>query len=615
MDQISEQHSGMNRAKSGLTAMALARLPRILGVTILAMVVAFIGAHMLPTKYKASLDLPVTIGADPSGEIEQILAPLQLAESVARLPDVTVLELRRQGEDTLDSTALLRRQLTVSPSADGGQMRLEAVAASPEHARAMVEAIAAGYQQLDQAMPQALAVPSDTVSVPEAVQAEPQTQPVAHRGATDASLLQQRMTLAWENRIRLEEKAARIETLIAAGNFSALAMQAEGLPGLGRRLDELAMLESEREKLAVTLLPNHPTMRALVEQIAQVNGEVVQQSQELAALARADSEAALRLETGLQAQYEAQLASADVDTSVLTASITPGVDVEVTQLPRPINPVLALLLSGGLAFFGQLGLIGLQQPRPFPQSKGEFDLPETIVPPLDDIEQSHRQVHVPEPVHQPADAPLPPERSAPTPVEHNWLAASAPEVPVMAQWMGMEQPAAPAAPASADAQWQEEAPTQSPADPLAGLDTARIVAIRATGSHSDTSAWARDLLDAYADDGRRVVLIDAASRRRGSAPGISDLSLGRARFADIVHGTGINEAALIPWGRQDTLYASARPVRTLLLALVELYDVVVITLDADASGSSHLADMADFVLPATPRSKRSRAHQRVSAQL
>lgn len=611
MDQISEQHSGAAPAKGGFLAMTLARLPRIAGVTVLAMVLAFVGVHMQPTQYKASLELPLATGHEANAEIEHILDPVQLADSVSRLPDATILELRRQDNGTLDSTALLRRQLILTPADNGGHLRLEAIAASAEHARAIVGAVAASYRNVQQVLPEALPATSDAAPAP----AEPQPQPVARIGTTDTGLLQQRLTLAWENRIRLEEKAARIETLIAAGNFSSLALQAEGLPALGRRLDELATLETEREKLAVTLLPNHPTMRTLSEQIALVSGEVSQKAMELATLARADSDAALRLETGLRAEYDAQLASVAVDTSVLTGSIDTSFTTEVTPLPRPIGPGWALGLAGGMAFFGQLGLIALQQPRHRQLPGALFDSTEAAfapAPPLEDPLAAHRQVHIPEPVHQPVVVPAPAERPPPVPAAHNWLGepSSPPVVAIGAHWMGSD-PAMPAQAPQADDGPQRPAPAKAQADSLAGLDSARIVAIRSSGSHGDTRAWARDLLDAYAEEGRRVVLIDAASRRRGAAPGISDLSLGRATFADIVHGTGRNEAALIPWGRQDTLYASARQVRTLLLALVELYDVVVITLDADASGSSHLADMADFVLAATPRPDMARQRRRV----
>src|SRR5690606_26177184 len=203
---------------------------------------------------------------------------------------------------------------------------------------------------------------------------------------------------------------------------------------------------------------------------------------------------------------------------------------------------------------------------------------------------------------------------APQGEAHNWFdkAVMPPEVPIVASWT-IAPPRDDLRAANLQAAPAPRAAPEAAPEPPPRLAAARIVAIRSRGTPGDTRARARDLLELYTDAGKRVVLIDAASRRRGSAPGISDLSVGKAGFADIIHGTGAEVAALIPRGRQEVLYASARPVRTLLLALVELYDVVVITLDAEEDGSSHLARMADLVLSAgpveaPPRRKRSVAN-------
>ncbi|MCW5719596.1 MAG: hypothetical protein KIS86_00485 [Devosia sp.] len=613
MNTFFEQHSGPSRPADGFIARTLARLPRIVGVTALAMAASFLALQLLPTQYRARLDIALAPDNAPEMAIEQILSPLQLADIVSRLPNQTVLDLRRSGGGTLDSTALLRRQLTLAPAPEGTHLRLEAIASAPDHAGAIVNAVAASYTNDTQTLPEPL-----PVSAAAPPQSEPArlavVEPSVARIGADPRLLQQRLTLAWENRVRLEDKAERIDALVAAGNFTALALQAEGLPGLGRRIDDLAALEAEHEKLAVTLLANHPAMRTLSEQIALASAEISREAVQLAATVRADSEAALRLEAGLRAEYDAQMASIAIDNTVLTGSIGVSPVPEVSALPRPVGAAWALALSGGLTFFGQLGLIAWRQPRRihplddlFGAQDPDFGQPMDMAPP------PHRPAPIPEPVPLPTvPAAVPAPTAAPA---HNWFGATSapPEVAVKAQWVDAAtivqttQTEPPAKPRAAPA----PAPRQP--DPLDGLDSARIVAIRSTGSLTDTRAWARDLLEAYAQEGRRVVMIDAASRRRGAAPGISDLSMGQARFADIVHGTGRNEAALIPWGRQDTLYASARQVRTLLLALVELYDVVVITLAAEADGSSHLADMADIVLAATPRAATPRRKERAAA--
>ncbi|WP_275653299.1 hypothetical protein [Devosia sp. SD17-2] len=610
------------------------RLPRIAAVTILVMGLAFVGVHFQPARYQASLDLPFAAEIPADQQIADLLDPVRLADIVARLPQSVVQELRATDE-LLDSITLLRRTLTIAPTADGENLRVVAIARTEANARAIGAAIAASHA-LDQTI---IAAPPVAVSQASAAPA-PAVAPRSPLGDADLGVLQQRMTLAWENRVTLEEKAKRIDTLVASGDFAALALHADGLPGLSRRLDDLLTLQAEEKRLALTLLPNHPNMRAVSEQIALANAEIGDQARQLAELMRADSEAARKLEATLRGEYEAQLASrtAAIEDTILTGSVESDTGPRVSAMPRPIGTSLALGLAGGAALFGQLGLIALQQPREpkpprparTPRARREkksaepvaspaADLPEAAPPLMAAPEVAPAPVPAPQaeaPIARPAElpptAPQPLAAIAPEPIralpisDHNWFAGSLdePQIPIAANWIGTPAAEAPRAATAA--------PAPEPGNDEAGLSDARIVAIRSRGTPGDTRAKARELLDMFADEGKRVVLIDAASRRRGNAPGISDLSMGMAGFADIIHGTGAEVAALIPWGRQDTLYPSAQKVRTLLLALVELYDVVVITLDAEAGGSSHLAAMADVTLTATPTAQAPRRKQRVA---
>lgn len=624
-----QRNSAFDSIGSFVAAVA-PRLPRIAGITFLVMGLAFVGVHLQPAKYQARLDLPYSAEGPADEQIAEFLDPVHLADIVARLPQSAVEELRR-ADASLDSITLLRRTLTISPGADGRSLRVEAVARTEANARAIAAAIAASHAlaQPILAVPPIAETPQPSATPAKTPLPRAQLVPRAQLGDADIGVLQQRMSLAWENRVTLEDKARRIESLVASNDYAALSLYAESLPGLARRLDDLRTLEADHKKLAVTLLPNHPNMRALAEEIALANAEIGEQAGQLAAMMRADSEAAKTLEATLRGEYEAQLASRSVDDTILTGATNGDPAPSVTALSRPVSTTLALGLAGGFAFFGQLGLIALQQPvaasapRPVrapraPRRKKQIDRSLAIAVEPNDAMASAPIMHAVEPPPAPApDAerpPLMPEpvRTVPS-VEHNWFSGdlSQPQIPIAASWIGTS------ATEPTRAEQTRPAPETAPAaSQERGADIrladARIVAIRSRGTPGDTRAKARELLETYAEDGRRVVLIDAASRRRGSAPGISDLSMGKARFADIIHGTGAEEAALIPWGRQDMLDASARPVRTLLLALVELYDVVVITLDAEAGDSSHLAAMADVILTATPAPEAPRRKQRVA---
>jgi hypothetical protein len=134
------------------------------------------------------------------------------------------------------------------------------------------------------------------------------------------------------------------------------------------------------------------------------------------------------------------------------------------------------------------------------------------------------------------------------------------------------------------------------AELLADLAAARIVAVTTAGG---TPTGTRNLLAFYQAQGKRVVLVDIATRRRGPSPGISDLSMGRANFADIIHGSGLYEAALIPWGRQAEFAPQSRSVHILVGALSDLYDVVVLALDRSLEdANAPLLDMAELVVDA-----------------
>ena len=223
-----------------------------------------------------------------------------------------------------------------------------------------------------------------------------------------------------------------------------------------------------------------------------------------------------------------------------------------------------------------------------------------------------------EPEHEPEPQPAPllrrePEaEGTPTGAAWNYL-----EVPVEAEiatpWLQHPlPPVPPVRPAPPEPAPVAIEPRPAPErSTLADIDTARIVIVTAQGSPRDVQSEVRRVLGHLDQLHKRVVLIDASSRRRGSAPGISDLSQGSARFADVVHGTGINKSALIPWGRQAQFLPDARQVHVLLEALCELYDVVVISLDSEGmAASASLVRLADMIVePAseTPRKRQRRA--------
>ena len=525
------------------------RLPRILAVTAVVVFSTFAAIQFIPQTFEARLALSLPAGSQPDIEAARLIDQEKLADVVSRLSPDIVAELRRDGNGILDTTTLLRQRLTLTE--DGPGLNLTAKAGTPARAKAIVEAVAAS-QIASAEIPPAL---------PEAPAAEPVAEAAPVMVPTsneDIKLLQQRLSLAWEDRVKLENRASRIEGLIADGNYAVLALEAENLPGLGRQMDDLAQLENERERRDLKFLPNHPTMRTLKTEIDQLSSDISVGVQQLASLVTADRDAARRVEDGLRDQLATAMIPETVDTSMATGSID-AAEPTVIALPRPIRTDLTLAFAGGLAFFGQIGFFALLRPRQHPLEEIDAD----------------------EPALAPTEA-----YTAPAPVvsaDHNWLPTFAP-VTVETAWR--EEPAA-AAPVA-------KAPPR-PA-PRANIDDVKVVALR---SHGDAGAAARKLLAYYERQNRRVVLVDAASRRRGRVLGLTDLAQGRASFADVVHGSGRHEAALVPWGCENELDPSAKPVRILVAALAELYDVVILSIDDEnPRATAPLEALADLTIEA-----------------
>lgn len=558
------------------------RLPRMVAVTAVFVFGTFAAIQFIPQTFEARLSVRLPAGATAAEAANHLLDQQNLADVVSRLSPDIIAEMRRDGGGITDTTTLLRQRLLLTPESDTA-IKLAATAGTPARARAIVEATVSG-DMATAAIPPALEDATTKVAA-----AKP-----APTNENSVEALQQKLSLAWEDRVKLETRARRIEGLIADGNYAMLAMDAENLPGLGRQLDDLAQLEAERTKLEINYLPNHPTMRTLAEEIDSLNSEISKGVQQLAALAAADRDAARRLEDDLRDQLAAAANVPAIDTSVTTGSIAGPTEPQVTALPRPVRTDLALGLAGGLAFFGQIGLFALFRPRPLVEE--ELAEADYIEPFTDDVPETEAEVFA-----EPETALPPVDEIAPDTPMHNWLTtASVETIEVSAAWLGQAEAETPAPIAP-----PRVVPAPVPA--AQNIDAAEIIAL--TGRDGEAGTAARRLLAQLDEDGKRVCVVDASSRRRGRVPGISDLSLGLASFADIVHGSGSDQAALVPWGRQHELDAKARPVRILIQALAELYDVVIITLDADdVAVTRPLSALADTSMSAesiTPRRRRA----------
>jgi hypothetical protein len=97
--------------------------------------------------------------------------------------------------------------------------------------------------------------------------------------------------------------------------------------------------------------------------------------------------------------------------------------------------------------------------------------------------------------------------------------------------------------------------------------------------HNDSLSserMAEDLVGDALGKGLSVALIDAGTGRRGDDPGLTDLSMGDASFGDVVQKSADNTFAEVVWGQGTGVdKQSTRPL-TLVEALGDIYEVVVV---------------------------------------
>jgi hypothetical protein len=109
-----------------------------------------------------------------------------------------------------------------------------------------------------------------------------------------------------------------------------------------------------------------------------------------------------------------------------------------------------------------------------------------------------------------------------------------------------------------------------------GLGRVRVVMLAGLAPHRDVSALADRLVAETLRRGLSVARIDAGSGRPSDEPGLADLAADLVSFGDVVHKSMREGLAEVPWGQEAALDRnSAKPV-TLVEALADIYEVVIV---------------------------------------
>lgn len=403
-------------------------------------------------------------------------------------------------------------------------------------------------------------------------------------GANNTSIADQQLSnfttqiaAATERRNAAESRAQLIRSLLQSGQSVIGVAEVQASPVVVQLSQELARLQGERAQRSATLLSNHPTIRALDAQIGELNNQIAAEGRRVAdALERqaqieADLAQSLQDEltraklvagsatregvtlAGLEREAAAQrdllnayliryseaLARSDV------SSTLPDVRIVSQAAPSvsPVSPKTSLILIAlafvsitlqfGTIIFRELlsGRALVERPRPLTPNDDEFDTP------------PHVAEHVePEPEPMPEIEPI----AEPAPIRVTT-----------------------SAPSRGDVELESLAATI-----LGG--TLRRVTVASTESWKESMEFAERLTARLVGNGQSVAEIDAASGQQGIELGLTDLCSEDADFGDVVH-RGVEERfAFVPWGQGATLERHTDRAVTLVDALDDIYEAVIV---------------------------------------
>jgi uncharacterized protein involved in exopolysaccharide biosynthesis len=400
-------------------------------------------------------------------------------------------------------------------------------------------------------------------------------------GSNNESLTNQQLsnfssqiTAANERRNAAQSRAQLIRSLLETGQSVGGVSDVQGSAVVQQLSQELARLQGERAQQAATFLPSHPTIRALDAQIAEINTQISNEGRRVAQALEAQAQIEADLEQSLRAELDRVKVTAGADTiegvglaelereafaqrELLNAyllrfteasarsdmsSALPDVRIVSEAVPAssPASPKssLVLLAVGVAAVLLQIGAIifsELLSGRALVERSGRKTEPEAIQKPDDEHDI------VPEPA-------VPEKLAAPHPL-----------------------PITGTRPPSSLIDTEMEAIAASV---LARLD--RLIIVASDRDDAESLAFAERLTAAIVENGQSVAEIDAASGQQGIELGLTDLCAEGADFGDVVHRGTDGRFAFVPWGQGTRLNRNTERVATLVDALSDIYEAIVI---------------------------------------
>ena len=403
------------------------------------------------------------------------------------------------------------------------------------------------------------------------------------------------ITDAQGRRNTAEQRAQLIRSLLKSGQPVEGVEDVRTSPVVQSLMQSRATFQGTLAEKLATLLPVHPTIKELNAQIAQVNAQINAEAKRIA-----DGLAAqVTVEDGMIASLNDDLARAKLAASTQTkdtvtldsltreakaqrdlldsyliryrdaasrtdaGSALPDVRVVTQAAPSvvPASPKTTLIL-GAVGFVALALQVGSVLFGELMSGRAVYD---------------RRSLQVVEPTMASEEAELEAEVAAAAEAEAEADGDEA--LDDEADLADMPEPAVVAPVAAAPPPVRTAAPsTTNLANIVAdmALGRSRIVLLAAVSEPRD-SAIVADLLVAEAlQKGLSVCRIDAGSGRPSNAPGLTDLCAERASFGDIVHRVreGLAE---VPWGEMPVLDRRSIKPLTLVEALADIYEVVIVS--------------------------------------
>jgi succinoglycan biosynthesis transport protein ExoP len=459
---------------------------------------------------------------------------------------------------------------------------------------------------------------------------------------------------AQEQRSNAEKRAALIRDVVGRNQPVESLVDVQSSPVVQQLSQEKARIQGELAQRSATLLNSHPTMRALNAQIGELNAQVRAEAQRIAAALEAEGQIYTDQEASLRADFEMAkntASTATIDTVTLdslqreaksqrdlleayllryNASST-RVDIN-SELPdvrvvtaaaatsSPASPKTSLVMIA-VAFasvFGQIGaaifgeLVSGRSVVSSGAKAGHFGVPErSFAEPVQgtDGDLAHHIASLQHPARAATDA-------------DNFVVA--PETAPAAAAVDLESVREMVRMLLAEAEnnntqkveastgedtsierfgFSEREPQAAPIeqgliryDELVAdlvLGRTNLLLLTDHGAEQGGEHLAEILVADALSKGLSVALVDAGSGNATVPLGLTDLTHGEARFGDVVQKSADNSFAEVAWGRHTTLdRTSPRPV-TLVEALTDIYEVVVV-LAGDATDQSMLTDFAQL---------------------